>query len=186
MKVQGHLTNLTLDTHTKHPIASLELVASPEDVEKYMDKPLDIEIVKHSKRRSLSANAYFHVLAGKIAGAIGTSNTEIKNLLLRRYGQVEIYHGKPATIISEIPPEEMIKREDIHCAGYAYKVEDGKTYTSYLIYRGSHTYNTEEMAKLIDGTISEAKEMGIETLTPDEIARMTQSWKAQDEKHYQG
>lgn len=42
--------------------------------------------------------------------------------------------------------------------------------------RGSHTYNTAEMSKLIDGTVSEAKELGIETMTPDQIEEMKQKW----------
>lgn len=36
-----------------------------------------------------------------------------------------------------------------------------------LVMRGSHTYDTDEMAKLIDGTVYEAKELGIETMTPE-------------------
>jgi hypothetical protein len=32
--------------------------------------------------------------------------------------------------------------------------------------------DTKEMSILIDGIVSEAKEMGIETLTPDELARI--------------
>lgn len=43
--------------------------------------------------------------------------------------------------------------------------------------RGSHTYDTKEMSRLIDGTVEEAKELGIETLTPDQVERMKQAWK---------
>jgi hypothetical protein len=44
--------------------------------------------------------------------------------------------------------------------------------------RGSHTYNTKEMSKLINGTVSEAKEQGIETLDDIEIRRLVEQWKA--------
>ena len=44
--------------------------------------------------------------------------------------------------------------------------------------RGSSTYNTEEMAHLIDGLVSECKEVGIETATPEELSRMLELYEA--------
>lgn len=44
-------------------------------------------------------------------------------------------------------------------------------YRTYKLLRGSHTYNSEEMARLITGLISECKDAGIsdaEIATPDE------------------
>lgn len=38
--------------------------------------------------------------------------------------------------------------------------------------RGSSTYDTDEMSKLINGLVSECQEMGIETLPPQELERM--------------
>ena len=43
-------------------------------------------------------------------------------------------------------------------------------------YFGSSTYTSTEMATLIDGVISECKDMGIETATPAELARMMGEW----------
>lgn len=48
---------------------------------------------------------------------------------------------------------------------------DGVMYRTYKLLRGSHTYNSEEMARLITGLISECKDAGIsdaEIATPDE------------------
>ena len=39
--------------------------------------------------------------------------------------------------------------------------------------RGSHTYDSKEMSRLIDGTVSEAKELGIETMPLDELKAKT-------------
>jgi len=44
---------------------------------------------------------------------------------------------------------------------------------------GTHTYNTKEMAIFIDGVIAEAKDLGIETKTPKEIAEMKSLWGKQ-------
>lgn len=43
-------------------------------------------------------------------------------------------------------------------------------------YFGSSTYDSREMAVLIDGVVSECRDIGIETLPPDEIACMNQEW----------
>ena len=56
-------------------------------------------------------------------------------------------------------------------------MDNGRLYRVYYVMRGSHTYNTAEMSRLIDGTVSEAKALGIETLSPDELERMKQAWK---------
>ena len=38
--------------------------------------------------------------------------------------------------------------------------------------KGSSDYDTREMSELIDGLVSECKECGIETATPEELQRM--------------
>lgn len=42
--------------------------------------------------------------------------------------------------------------------------------------KGSSEYDTAEMAHFIDSIVEEAKELGIETSTPDELERMKQEW----------
>ena len=63
-------------------------------------------------------------------------------------------------------------RESIHCIPVKYEAAA----TFYKVYRGSHTYDTKEMSALIDGTVADAKELGIETATPNELMRMKQEW----------
>lgn len=38
---------------------------------------------------------------------------------------------------------------------------DGNTYRTYILLRGSSTYDTAEMTRLIDGVMDEAKQMGL-------------------------
>lgn len=42
--------------------------------------------------------------------------------------------------------------------------------------KGSSEYDTVEMSHFIDRIVEEAKELGIETATPDELERMKQEW----------
>ena len=46
----------------------------------------------------------------------------------------------------------------------------------FRVYLGSSNYNTQEMSLLIDGVVEECKELGIETLTPQELAAMMEAW----------
>ena len=71
----------------------------------------------------------------------------------------------------------MIEREEIHTKCVKVEVENDKEVYFYRIYRGSHTYNTKEMAQLIEGTIQECKAQGIETATPAELKQMQMLWE---------
>lgn len=129
----------------------------------------NIEVSKEKKKRSLDANAYFHVLVTKIAEAIGSSLTEVKNQMIREYGQYEYIDGKIPTLL--VKPEyldDFLKSPSIHLKEEG--MEGGRARMAVM--RGSHTYNTAEMSRLIDGTVEEAKALGIETLPPEELRRL--------------
>jgi hypothetical protein len=132
-------------------------------------------IEAYKERRSLDANAYFHVLVTKIAEVLKSSNTEVKNRLIREYGQYEYIDDKiPTYSVSADYIETMLNREDIHFKHVGWDGDRARL----AVMRGSHTYNTAEMSHLIDGTVSEAKELGIETLPPEELKRMYEQMEA--------
>ncbi len=142
---------------------------------------LDIKIAKHRNRRSLDANAYFHVLVNKLADKMRISKPRCKNIMIGRYGQpfyIDEGETAEAVIKTNIPTSQMLENEFVHCMPCGHKVEDGKELVFYKIFRGSSTYDTREMSILIDGTVSECKDLGIETLPPEELERMIKSWKA--------
>lgn len=131
------------------------------------------EITEYKEKRSLSANAYFHVLCDKISKAECNSMAYTKNELIAQYGQVQyLANGEQMVYQTPAPTEYMMELEAIHTKCYEITAENGVVLYKYRVYRGSHTYNTEEMAKLIEGTIYQASQLGIETLTPAEIARL--------------
>lgn len=139
------------------------------------DSKLDIEIKKHRKKRSANANAYFHVLVNKIAAKLGASDEETKRNLVLNYGAIATKEDGSkvgAMLPSDVNPLDFypyVKCFDI-------RTINGNEFACYLFYKHTHTLNTEEMARLIDGTISEAQELGIETATPEEVARMKAQW----------
>ena len=44
---------------------------------------------------------------------------------------------------------------------------NGKTFTHYRIYRGSHTYDSWEFSVFLTGIVEECKEQGIEVVSPE-------------------
>lgn len=136
---------------------------------------IKLAVKRITQRRSLNANAYFHVLVGQIAEKLKISKPRAKNMLLGRYGQRELTDSGQV-IISVLSKIDMLEREDIHCVPVGYATLNDKEFTHYAVIRPSHTYDNVEMAALITGTVDEAKELGIPTETPDEIARMKALW----------
>ena len=61
-------------------------------------------------------------------------------------------------------------------SGHWKYIKDNGTFASYLMIKGSSEYDTAEMSHFIDRIVEEAKELGIETATPDELERMKQEW----------
>ena len=141
------------------------------------DEVLDVEIKKHREKRSLNANAYFHVLCGKIAEVQKLSHTMVHNQMIADYGQMD-EDIKNIIMDAEIPWEKV---QTIHLrpTTATRMMDNGKLYRVYIVMRGSHTYDTKEMSRLIDGTVQEAKQLGIETLTPAELERMMRAWQPQ-------
>ena len=136
---------------------------------------IQIDVKKVSQKRSLNANAYFHVLVGKIVEKLEISKAKAKNILLGKYGQREIL-PTGQLIISIRSDIDMSEREDIHTVPIGYGQAKGHDFVHYAVIRGSHTYDNLEMKALLDGTVEDAKELGIPTMTPDEIARMEALW----------
>ena len=132
-------------------------------------KEADVELTikKWRARRSRDANAYFHVLVNAIAEATGQSDEAIKRHLVVEYGAIA--RDDDGKIMGfKFPPSVDINRIYPYTRLYEQREENGKTVNCYLIYKRSSWMDTKEMARLIDGTIQEARELGIDTDTPDE------------------
>lgn len=142
------------------------------------EKPYICEIKPYRKRRSTDANAYFHVLVNKIAKVVKRSDEDVKKQLVFDYGAIAkddkcLKAGFKA--LKEIPITKYFK----YAKPIGECVENNKTFVKYLIYKETHTLDSAEMARLIDGTIEEAKQLGIETLTPIEIENL-KGYKKED------
>ena len=174
MDLTGRFVGLTRDFETGKPCMIFRVNEDLHGVEHISGKDLKIKVTKVTNPRSLDANAYFHVLCDKLRQKLGLSMAHMKNILITSYGQIEYISEGQALIYKTNAPTEYIQElEEAHMKFM--KVGDDGAYW-YKVYRGSHTYDSREMHVLLEGTIAEAKEQGIETKTPDEVKRMEEQW----------
>ena len=161
MVLTGTIESMAKDYKTGKVLVtfSCEDPTKEQQLIKMLETAVDIRIEKHTARRSRNANAYFHILVNKLAEAITVSKAYAKNLLITRYGQPMMDdNGEIMTWTTVLPPDVVAELETPHAIPIDY-TETGETV--YKLYRGCHTYNTREMAVLIEGTTSELNEVGI-------------------------
>lgn len=134
----------------------------------------------YREQRSLNANAYFHVLVDKIAEKMQLGADEVKVKMVLDYGAVATECGEP--VVVALP--KAANASDYYT--YARWISDftaknGKEYSQYIFYKRTHTLDKTEMARLIDGVVYEAQELGIETRTPEELASLIENWEGSKE-----
>lgn len=138
----------------------------------------EITISEYKHQRSASANAYFHLLVHKIAEKMGIGNDECKVKMNLEYGSPKMLDEKTLFAV-QVPKGAKI--DDIYpYAKWVKDIEDnGIKKDVYIFYKRTHTLNTKEMARLIDGVIAEAHQLSIETITPAEKEKLLELWSEQ-------
>jgi hypothetical protein len=101
-----------------------------------------------------------------LLAGVKLSKEECHAEMIYRYGQVMVDKNGEQVIISV---KQGVKVTDFY--PYAKEIgtgtANGKEFTHYRIYRGSHTYDTREMSIFISGIVEECKEQGIDTDLPE-------------------
>lgn len=168
----GVMESLSMDYATGKPVITLALNERREAVKVYEELKdcgkVSVEISKYREKRSLNANAYAWKLLTEIGNVIRSSKDDVYLQMLKRYGQSEIISA-----LSKISVKGYFKyyEED------GESILNGKSFTHYKVYKGSSEFDTREMSIFIDGIVDEAKALGIQTETPDEIERLKSLWK---------
>ena len=138
-----------------------------DSLKKLMDVDIEADIKKYREKRSMSQNAYAWMLITKIAQSINPpmNKGEVYVEMLKRYGQGGIISVQKDKV------SDVMRAFDYYVQKGEGEV-NGKQFLHMMVYVGSSQYDTKEMSTFISGIVEEAKDLGIETLTPDEIARL--------------
>ena len=173
--MRGKLRDLTFGAKGEQHITITVTRDFREDFDRLKDTELDVEIKKHRNRRSLSANAYFHVLVSKIAAVCGGSEDSVKEWLVLEYGALA-KDQDGMTVGFKLPASVDVSTIYPYVKCFDSREENGRLFNCYLVYKQTHLMDSKEMARLIDGAIETAREMGIETDTPEQMARYKELW----------
>ena len=173
--MKGRLIDLSFGMNRKQRI-TLEVDADfRNEFDRLQDQQLSIEIKKHREKRSKDANAYFHVLVNKIAETQGLGNDEVKKSLVIEYGALA-KDDDGYTVGFKLPASVNIDTIYPYAKVFDVREENGRTFNCYLVYKHTHELDSKEMARLIDGAIYVAKDLDIETDTPEQLAKYKDEW----------
>lgn len=143
------------------------------------DQEITFSIKKRVISRSLNANNYAWSLIEKLAVAVKSDKDTVDEEMLRRYGTGETYTDEAGneckvlfSLREGVPPSLVARHYAETGVGYV----DGKKFIHYRAIKGTSEYSTKEMSVFLDGIISECQEVGVETDTPEQIARYKEEW----------
>ena len=128
------------------------------------EKLYDVKITEYSDKRTKTMNSYYWVLVTQLANVLRTSKDELHAELIKRYSQRDYI-----SLLANIKPSDYFPYYEYQST---FK-HNNNTFRSYLVFKRSSDMNKHEFSILLDGLISECKEVGINTMTPEEIAQLS-------------
>lgn len=169
-KIKGKMQLSIYDSVLAIPISDRRQAENLINEQEQAKYPYTVEIKQKRFKRSRNANNYAWELITRIADIISTSKEECYVEMLKRYGQQGVV---------SVGEEEQtgFERATQYFEHMGESQLNGKTFHHYKFFIGSSQYDTKEMSVLVDGIVSEAKELGIETATPQELERLKGEWQ---------
>lgn len=173
MKVTGKLqgASISLDGKLVIQLEVNERTKALEEIEglKELEK-LDIDIKKYRNKRSLNANAYMWQLLDKMTVPTQMARWDLYLYYLSQSGvfvDMAIKAEAYPTLVEQFRYTEVLDSW----------AEGDQGYKTVRCTFGSSTYNSHEMAKLLDRVTEDAKAMGIDVLTEDDYKAMLSAWE---------
>lgn len=154
-----------LQIGTESPQIAVTAAESVEDGKEYF-----VEIKRKRRRRSLDANAYCWVLIGKLSAALHLPPEEVYRAAIRDVG--DNYEILP---IRAEAVEKFTEAWSGHGIGWICDTigdSDTDGYINVRAFYGSSFYDTAQMSRLIEIIVQDCKAQGIETMTPEELAKL--------------
>lgn len=139
------------------------------------DGEVAVEIKKYRKRRSLDANAYAWVLIDRLAEKLRMPKLDVYRELIRNIGGVS-----QTVCVQDKAVQDLITGWSHNGLGWFAETMPSKLAgcTNVVLYYGSSSYDSAQMSALLDLLIDDCKAQGIETTTPEELAKYKEEWKS--------
>lgn len=170
----GKLVDLTIGLDGKQRVTIQLNEDFRQRYDDLRDQTLAVEIKKYRPRRSLDANAYAWVLMDKLAAKMGLTKAEVYRQMIH-----DISGVSQTVCVKNKAVDALISGWSHNGIGWFAETFESKIEgcTNVILYFGSSSYDTRQMSALIDKIVQDCKAVGIDTATPDEIARYKEEWK---------
>lgn len=147
--------------------------------ESFKEKDIDVDIKKWREKRSLNANGYAWVLIGQIALRMGKTTTEVYRNAIREVGA-----NYDIVCVMDKAVERLRSSWEQNGIGWLTETLDSKVdgCTNVVLFYGSSTFDTKQMSIFLDSLVQDAKALGIETMTPNELQAMMEAYEKQTNK----
>lgn len=133
-----------------------------------------VEVAEYKPRRSIDANAYYWTLVGQLAAKTRIPKTAIYRHMIKEIGD--------NCVVMPIANEAVDRFREIwesHGLGWVTEsLGDSKitNYTNIVAYYGSSSYDTKQMSRLIEIAVQECENLGIPTMTEEELKKLCDDW----------
>lgn len=157
MQSIGNVKSIQKDFITDKAMVTVMLDnVSPAELQNLSsEEKYQITIEKPKKKRSLDANGLLWACIGEIAAELRADKWEIYLQMLKRY-------GKYTYIVVKENVVEAVKKQWRECEVLGEIDIHGSKGIQLLCYFGSSTYTSQEFSVLLDGVISEMKDIGLQ------------------------
>lgn len=155
-----------------------DVIKAQQFIDNAKDKEYDITIKEHHEKRSPDANAYLWLIIGEIAKKTGTYKNDIYREAVRNAGNCYVIP------IKNEQADEFTKKWSRKGEGWfvsdSYPSPTIKDHTTFICYYGTSVYDSKEMFRVTEYIVEEAHGLGIETDTPDQIAKRISLWDSRE------
>lgn len=188
-EVTGCINGLSMDFVSGKAMLTLNVNEKTSAMRIYdelsKEEKLSFRISKYRKNRSLNANGYMWTLCDAIAKKRSSGKERVTKEDVYRDAIREV----GLWMDDEVSPERVGWRKaawaQIGIGWMSERVDFTPDGNREIIrfYYGSSRYNTKQMSRLIDFIVQECRNLGIETMTPDELEKLKGLWEAERSKN---
>lgn len=169
----GRLKNLSVNQDGSQNITITVQSDFREMFDELIEKDIDVDIKRHSKRRSMDSNNLAWVLIDKLAEKLQKKKTEVYREAIKDIGGVS-----DIVCVRDFAVDKLITGWTHKGLGWQAETEPSKLpgCTNVTLYYGSSVFSTEQMNALIQSLIQDCNALGIPTMSQEEIDRSLALW----------
>lgn len=169
MKAEFEKAKVIIDGEDAYLCVAIPFQKAKKFVGEMKPKKYSVEIKEYKEKRSLDANGYFWILLDQLAEKLNIPKTELYRNYIREIGGVS-----ETVCVKNEAVEKLCKGWQHNGIGWQTDTMPSKIEgcTNVILYYGSSTYDSQQMYRLTRLCVEDCKSVGIETKTPNEIARM--------------